>query len=348
MKIKKNLAAILTGQKNKLLIHNIEVPQIPAGYVLVKMKYSGICHTQLNEINGILGKDKFLPHCLGHEGVGKIVEKGKNVKKFKVGDNVVISWIKDKINKKYNSVAYKLKGKKINTGGCNTLLEYAVVSDNRVFKLNNKNRFLRESILLGCALPTASNAILNMANINKKSKVLIMGMGGLGYSSLFVLNYLKCRDVTCIDSNSRRLNIIKNQKNCKFVHVNENKINIFVKNNFEKFDLIIDCTGSKKLIEQTFSLCKKFVGKFIMIGNTKINEKISIKTWDVIFGKTLTGAWGEGGTIMNNFIINEKILMNQIINIKKILSSNDYNISNINTAIKDFENGKILRPVIKF
>ena len=348
MKIKKNLAAILTGQKNKLLIHNIEVPQIPAGYVLVKMKYSGICHTQLNEINGILGKDKFLPHCLGHEGVGKIVEKGKNVKKFKVGDNVVISWIKDKINKKYNSVAYKFKGKKINTGGCNTLLEYAVVSDNRVFKLNNKNRFLRESILLGCALPTASNAILNMANINKKSKVLIMGMGGLGYSSLFVLNYLKCRDVTCIDSNSRRLNIIKNQKNCKFVHVNENKINIFVKNNFEKFDLIIDCTGSKKLIEQTFSLCKKFVGKFIMIGNTKINEKISIKTWDVIFGKTLTGAWGEGGTIMNNFIINEKILMNQIINIKKILSSNDYNISNINTAIKDFENGKILRPVIKF
>jgi len=187
-----------------------------------------------------------------------------------------------------------------------------------------------------------------MANINKKSKILIMGMGGLGYSSLFVLNYLKCRDVTCIDSNSRRLNIIKNQKNCKFVHVNENKINIFVKNNFEKFDLIIDCTGSKKLIEQTFSLCKKFVGKFIMIGNTKINEKISIKTWDVIFGKTLTGAWGEGGTIMNNFIINEKILMNQIINIKKILSSNDYNISNINTAIKDFENGKILRPVIKF
>ena len=77
MKIKKNLAAILTGQKKSLSIYNIEVPQIPDGYVLVKMKYSGICHTQLNEIDGILGKDNFLPHCIGHEGVGEIFKKGK-------------------------------------------------------------------------------------------------------------------------------------------------------------------------------------------------------------------------------------------------------------------------------
>ena len=348
MKIKKNLAAILTGQKKSLSIYNISIPEILEGYVLVKMKYSGICHTQLNEIDGILGKDNFLPHCIGHEGVGEIIEKGKNVKKLKKGDHVVVSWIKSKTKKKYSSAAYNFKGKTINTGGCNTLLEYAIVSDNRVFKMNNKNRFFRESILLGCALPTASNAILNVAKINKKSKILIMGMGGLGYSSLFVLNYLRCSDITCIDSNKRRLNIIKNQKNCEFVHLDKNKIDIFVKKNYEKFDLIIDCTGSKKLIEKTFSLCKKFVGKFIIIGNTKINEKINIKAWDVIFGKTLTGAWGEGGTIMKNFQINEKILIDQIINIKKILSKKDYNIMKINTAIKDFANGKILRPVIKF
>ena len=82
MKIKKNLAAILTGQKKSLSIYNISIPEILEGYVLVKMKYSGICHTQLNEIDGILGKDNFLPHCIGHEGVGEIIEKGKNVKKL--------------------------------------------------------------------------------------------------------------------------------------------------------------------------------------------------------------------------------------------------------------------------
>ena len=118
--------------------------------------------------------------------------------------------------------------------------------------------------------------------------------------------------------------------------------------NFEKFDLIIDCTGSKKLIEKTFSLCKKFIGKFILIGNTKINEKISINAWDVIFGKTLTGAWGYGGAVMNNFEINQKILIDQIKNIKQILPKKNYQISQINNAINDFIRGKVLRPIIKF
>ena len=89
--------------------------------------------------------------------------------------------------------------------------------------------------------------------------------------------------------------------------VEQRNINNFIKNNYEKFDLIIDCTGSKKLIEKTFSLCKKFVGKFIIIGNTKINEKISLKTWDFIFGKTIYRCMGKWWNFMKNFNINEKI-----------------------------------------
>ena len=175
-----------------------------------------------------------------------------------------------------------------------------------------------------------------------------MGMGGLGYASLFVLNYLKCADVTCIDINPEKLNILKKQKKTKFILVNEKKLNEMAKNDKDKFDLVIDCTGSKKLIEKTFSLCKRFVGKFIMIGNTKVGEKISINAWDFIFGKTFTGAWGNGGTTMKNFKINEKILISEIKNIRKILPKNNYKITEINKALKDFKKGKVLRPIIKF
>ena len=44
------------------------------------------------------------------------------------------------------------------------------------------------------------------------------------------------------------------------------------------------------------------------------------------FCKTFTGAWGNGGTTMKNFKINEKILLNQINNIKRILPRKNYNL----------------------
>ena len=105
MKIK-NYAAVLKKQKKDLLVLNLDYPQVPKNYVLVKMKFSGICHTQLNEISGKLGKDRFLPHCMGHEGVGEIVSIGLGVNDIKIGDKVVISWIKKKQNKKISPTSY--------------------------------------------------------------------------------------------------------------------------------------------------------------------------------------------------------------------------------------------------
>lgn len=346
--MKRNTAAILNRQKKDLLLLDLEYPKVPKNYVLVRMMYSGICHTQLNEISGILGKDRFIPHCMGHEGVGEIVSMGFGVKKFKIKDKVVVSWIKKKTKKKIFPTFYKHNLKKINTGGCSTLLNYSLVSDDRIFRINEKNKYLRESVLLGCALPTASNAILNNSSIKKKSKIMIMGMGGLGYASLLVLNYLNCQDITCIDNNEKKLNLVKRRKGVNFKLINPSNIEEFVSSNKENFDLIIDCTGSKRLIEKTFSLCKRFVGRFIIIGNTKLNEKISLRAWDFIFGKTFTGAWGNGGTTMKNFEMNEKILINQIKNVKKILPKKNYMLNDINKAIDDFKNGKVLRPIIKF
>ena len=51
---------------------------------------------------------------------------------------------------------------------------------------------------------------------------------------------------------------------------------------------------------------------------------------------------------MNNFKLNEKILVSQIKNIRKILPKKNFKINNINKAIDDFSSGKILRPIIKF
>jgi S-(hydroxymethyl)glutathione dehydrogenase/alcohol dehydrogenase len=68
----KSRAAILVEQKKPLVIEEVEVPAPKLGQVLVKVLASGICGSQIGEIDGVKGPDKFLPHLLGHEGCGEV------------------------------------------------------------------------------------------------------------------------------------------------------------------------------------------------------------------------------------------------------------------------------------
>src|SRR5204863_8468809 len=90
----KTQAAILVETGKPIVIGTLEIPKLKKGQVIVEIAFSGVCHTQILEARGRRGPDKFLPHCLGHEGSGTVVEVGEGVTKVKPGDQVVLSWIK--------------------------------------------------------------------------------------------------------------------------------------------------------------------------------------------------------------------------------------------------------------
>ena len=70
------------------------MPQLGLGQVLVQIYYSGVCRSQIMEASGRRGVDKWLPHMMGHEGVGKVLSVGEGVVKVKPGDDVILGWIK--------------------------------------------------------------------------------------------------------------------------------------------------------------------------------------------------------------------------------------------------------------
>ena len=78
---KKIKAAILEKIKKPLVVKKLKILNIKDNQVLVKLYYSGICQSQLMEINGGRNNSKYLPHMLGHEASGKVIKTGKNVKK---------------------------------------------------------------------------------------------------------------------------------------------------------------------------------------------------------------------------------------------------------------------------
>ena len=162
-------AAVLL-KKKKISIKELSLPSLKKGQVLVKIEYSSICHTQVQEIEGQRGKDNFLPHCLGHEATGKVIKVHKSVKKVKQNDYVCLTWVFSKGINAGGSVYKDKQNKTINAGPVSTFLNYSIISENKLHKLSNK-KDLKRSVLLGCAAPTAFNCIFLNTNNQKKKKI---------------------------------------------------------------------------------------------------------------------------------------------------------------------------------
>ncbi|KAI1247064.1 alcohol dehydrogenase [Eutypa lata] len=76
----------------------IPVPKPGPDEILVNVKYSGVCHTDLHAMMGDWPLDVKLPLVGGHEGAGVVVELGELVKDIEVGDHVGIKWLSSSCN----------------------------------------------------------------------------------------------------------------------------------------------------------------------------------------------------------------------------------------------------------
>ena len=172
-------AAILVKQKSPLIIDEVDLPsELKYGQVLIKVHYSGICGSQINEIGGEKGEDKFLPHLLGHEGSGIVERCGEGVSMIKSGDKVIMHWRKgDGIQSA--TPRYGWGKKQLNAGWVTTFNEYAVVSENRLTKLPEEFD-LKIAPLYGCAIPTAYGVVHNDAQLKTGESISFFGSGGVG------------------------------------------------------------------------------------------------------------------------------------------------------------------------
>ncbi len=82
----------LTKNKNPLEIVELSQPIPSEKEILIKISTCGVCHTELDEIEGRT-PPPFYPMVLGHQVVGKVIEKGKLTSEHKIGDRVGVAWI---------------------------------------------------------------------------------------------------------------------------------------------------------------------------------------------------------------------------------------------------------------
>ena len=325
------------------LSNNIRYNSLQYGQVLIENHYTGICKSQIYEIYSGRNNKKYVPHLLGHEATGIVLEKHHSVKKVKRGDRVILTWLKCKGIQSKNPI-YHDKFKKINSGSVTTFSNLSVVSENRILKLP-QNISLKRGVILGCAFPTGAGMILNNISNSKKKKIAFLGLGGVGVSALLTSLNFTFKEVYGFDLNKDRLNFLKKTlKTDKEINYSISDKNISNKYK-DYFDYVIETTGSINGIENGFKILKSN-GKMIFASHPSKGKKIKLDPFDLIRGKKIFGSWGGGLDYEKNCLEIFRIFRG-IKNFDKIFKEKIYYFNEINYAINDFKNGKVLRPIIK-
>jgi propanol-preferring alcohol dehydrogenase len=206
-------AAILHEFKKPLVIEEVERPKPNSGEVLIEVEACGVCHSDLHvadgdwkQFAGIVKK----PLILGHEIVGRVVEKGAAVKDLLVGDRVGVPWVHwtcgdcefCREGNENLCIKQAITGVMVDGG----YAEFAKAPASHAMKIP-PNLSPKEVAPLFCAGVTVFRA-LKRASILAGQRLAIFGVGGLGHLAIQIGHSLGA-EVTAIDISDEKLALAK-------------------------------------------------------------------------------------------------------------------------------------------
>jgi S-(hydroxymethyl)glutathione dehydrogenase/alcohol dehydrogenase len=285
-------AAFLVAQRQPLVIDEVQLPErLTFGQVLVRIAYSGICGAQLNEIDGAKGEDPFLPHLLGHEASGVVVETGPAVTSVVPGQRVVLHWRKGR-GIESATPQYQWRGRALNAGWVTTFSEYAIVSENRVTAISDDME-MDVAPLLGCAVTTGLGVISNNAKVRIGESVVVFGAGGVGLSVIQGAALASAYPIIAVDLYDRKLLLAKQLGATHQINARQQDARAEITRIVGRSgaDVVVDMTGQTDIIETAYELAAP-TGRIICVGVPTKGRKTCLYTLPLHFGKVITGSHG--------------------------------------------------------
>ncbi|HTU50768.1 MAG TPA: alcohol dehydrogenase catalytic domain-containing protein [Acidobacteriaceae bacterium] len=208
--------AIITEGAGTFILDEVIVSDPQDGEILVEIKASGICHTDIDSMSW--GRTIIM----GHEGAGIVRACGTGVHHVKPGDAVLLNWAipcgncfqcragaenicENKPVVPDERVRYKGRpiGRAFQLG---TMATHAIVPWQAVVGLNREMPFPSAAIL-GCGVMTGFGSVVNAARVQRGSCVVVLGAGGVGLSVIQGALYVCASTIIAVDLNPRRLDV---------------------------------------------------------------------------------------------------------------------------------------------
>ncbi|PXZ02256.1 zinc-dependent dehydrogenase [Gilliamella apicola] len=271
------MKASVCYKQNDLRTEDLPIPEISDNEVLIKMLACGLCGTDIQKIRGDTVNK---PTVLGHEVVGEIVKKGKNVSKFEIGDRVITAihvpcFTCHYCNKGHYTICEQFRTNNIDPGGFAEFIRIPELHLNHLTHKVSNNVTDEEATLIepiACCLHG-----LKQADIRPNDSVLIMGAGTIGILHAQLAKIKGANKVIVSDMSKFKLKKVLNV-GCDYA------INIKEKNIIDEVnkitdgqgvDVIVIAAGVSSLVADAVNMVRR-AGKIIVFSGFDKNKLVTI------------------------------------------------------------------------
>ena len=199
----KTRAAIQITPNGRLTVDELEVTDPAADQVIVKLFSSGVCHSQLHQMENATYPR---PMVFGHEGTGIVTQVGRDVTHLKEGDHAIVTWVPRTPGRGWETepphgITYREEPVH---GNVYTWGEDVLVSGKYVVPIS-KDDPTDISCIVGCAVLTGAGAVLNTAKVRPGESVAVYGVGGVGLCAIRMAAILEAYPIIAVDLEDDKL-----------------------------------------------------------------------------------------------------------------------------------------------
>ncbi|GEM29158.1 alcohol dehydrogenase [Nocardia neocaledoniensis NBRC 108232] len=215
-------AAVLNTAPGKLELEELVLDDPGPDEVLVDVHYSGLCRSDLHEIEGAWPAT--CPTLLGHEASGVVRQVGDQVRTLRPGDHVVtclstycgecrfclsgrmtLCVRRGSLGSRTRPVLVNARGQSVHpTARLGAFAEAMVVHEHSAVRIPDSMP-LAPAAVLGCAVVTGLSSVFRSARVEPGSTVAVIGCGGIGIAAIQGARLAGAREIIAVDAVEARL-----------------------------------------------------------------------------------------------------------------------------------------------
>lgn len=360
------MKAVVARELGQIAVENVELDPPRVGEVLVRMRATGVCHSDLSIINGTIGHP--MPTVIGHEGAGIVEAVGAGVTQVKPGDHVAMSWVPQ-----CGDCFYCDRGepfsceKNVPKGGLldgtsrvrgdggelavtlfmGNMAEYAVVPECCVIAVDKEFDF-RAVALVGCAVTTGVGAVLKTAAVEPGSTVAVVGCGGVGLNIVQGARIAGAATIIAIDLSTEKLELAREfGATHALTAAPDVAKTVREMSDGRGVDYAFEAVGNAKLVEACVKMTRAN-GTTVLVGMGSRDDRYSFNAILLpATGKSITGSMFGSADFRVDFPHYLDLYRQGKLELDRLISRS-YSIDEAPQAFADLESGKNARGVIVY